>query len=153
MKTRMGVAGVLAGACAGIIMAPSTAVADTPANSIGPGMIQNVQTALCLDGDKSGNIYTKGCSVDNPYQHWRRFNDGRLQSVATGLCLTAVDAESVRGASCGRPQGQTWANTYQWGPSMLLNNYYLNVLDSDAKGNAYMKDPSRGNPYQGWKIL
>ncbi|MFE2721613.1 ricin-type beta-trefoil lectin domain protein [Kitasatospora sp. NPDC059327] len=153
MKTRIGVAGILAAACAGVILSPSAALADTPANSIGPGMIQNVQTALCLDGDHSGNIYTKGCSVDNPYQHWRRFGDGRMQSVATGLCLTAVDAGSVRGTSCGRPEGQQWTNTYQWGSSMLLNNYYLNVLDSDTKGNAYMKDPSKGNPYQGWKLL
>lgn len=149
MKFRNGLIG-------SVLTAAFVAALTVPAAAIDGVALQNEKTGLCLDGDFQGNIYTKGCGSTNPYQHWMLHTgdwhgDVMIQSTKTGRCL-AAKGSSVIGAVCNaQDRSQQWANTWvRDGVYAMVNESSGTALDSDYKGNAYVHEYGRDNPYQHW---
>ncbi|MFG2617543.1 RICIN domain-containing protein [Streptomyces sp. NPDC048507] len=150
MKARITTAAALAALGTVLIATPAVANPD-------PGFPQNIrneQTGRCLDSDQAGKVYTNPCTANNPYQQWISVNLGTdyyfsFKNVATGKCLTGVSEDTVRTMSCaeGSYRPQRWG-TFNNGRSNQLWN--ANALDSDDKGNVYLKESTPNNRYQSW---
>ncbi|MFC5183632.1 RICIN domain-containing protein [Actinomadura harenae] len=55
-------------------------------------LLRNVATGRCLDGDRTGSVYTSPCKSDNRYEQWRTSgpdNNKQFYSVGTGRYLRA----------------------------------------------------------------
>ncbi|MFF3272658.1 ricin-type beta-trefoil lectin domain protein [Streptomyces chrestomyceticus] len=106
----------------------------------------------------AGYTYTKTCGRDNSYQHWYRYDSNgaiQLQNRVSGKCLTATSTETVYAKNCDNgDSAQWWTEEYvSGGVVMLISQRNRMALDSDARGNAYLKSPGAGNTYQEWKVL
>ncbi|MFG2617544.1 ricin-type beta-trefoil lectin domain protein [Streptomyces sp. NPDC048507] len=148
MKIRLGVTAALAGVGLTILSATSAHAYDDPFMNV-PSSVVNEQTGRCLDSDTDGNVYTKPCRDGNPYQQWKYTWGNHVENVQTGRCLTAASATAVRTMPC--VQNYTPMN---WGLVRAsgvngLGNFGL-ALDSDTKGQVYLKAPTANNRYQSW---
>ncbi|CAL9329766.1 RICIN domain-containing protein [Streptomyces sp. enrichment culture] len=157
MRSRIGIIGLLAAACVGTAAVPPTYAAD-PVGGI--SIMRNEQTGLCLDSDMNGNVYTKTCTSNNPYQQWspisQKIDDYpgyMIKNNRTGLCLTAVDPGNVRTLPCGTGyMPQNWRRGWFLNSNALATSAWntYTVLDSNSKGNVYLKEEINGNRYQSW---
>ncbi|WP_206506629.1 RICIN domain-containing protein [Streptomyces chrestomyceticus] len=155
-KAKLGIAGVLAAACMSLVAAPSAYAADPILGRA--STVVNQQTGRCLDSDLQGNVYTKSCTVNNPYQQWvprGAATEFRLENVRTGLCLAAISDTEVRALRCApNYYPQTWSFISDGGSNALMNQKISEAvsvaLDSDDKGNAYLKLRTLHNRYQSW---
>ncbi|MFI2238149.1 RICIN domain-containing protein [Streptomyces chrestomyceticus] len=150
------ISGITAAACAGLVLTVACATDAMAAPPI--SQYKNRATDLCLDSDTAGYTYTKSCGRDNSYQHWYRYDSNgaiQLQNRVSGKCLTATSTESVYAKSCNNgDSAQWWTEEYVTdGVVMLINQKNRMALDSDGRGNAYLKSPGSGNTYQEWKSL
>ncbi|GCD32962.1 hypothetical protein OEIGOIKO_00680 [Streptomyces chrestomyceticus JCM 4735] len=89
---------------------------------------------------------------------WRgplRYGAIQLQNRVSGKCLAATSTETVYAKNCDNgDSAQWWTEEYvSGGVVMLINQRNRMALDSDARGNAYLKSPGAGNTYQEWKVL
>ncbi|MEU2514064.1 RICIN domain-containing protein [Streptomyces syringium] len=155
MKKTTGLTGLLALACAAVMAVPAPASAD----GRGAIAIKNSRTQLCLDGNYNGEVYTKGCGWDNPYQHWYLHEGSMgvmLQSSKTGLCVSGKGPGNnglfATHCNSGDPK-QWWEQRSASGNSYTLLNYQnRRALDSNAKGEAYVHPYGSTNPYQQWNM-
>ncbi len=155
-KAKLGIAGALTAACASLVAAPSAHAADPVRDRV--NTVVNQQTGRCLDSDLQGNVYTKSCTADNPYQQWvprGTGNEFRLENVRTGLCLTVISDTEVRALRCAANYyPQQWYFTNYGGSNALMNQKVSEAtsvaLDSDDKGNVYLKLRTLNNRYQSW---
>ena len=125
----------------GTILALTSTVLTVSAQSAAAGQVKNKATGLCLDGDRGGNVYTKGCTSNNGYQHWDFSDKGSniwvFKSNASALCLDSDKAGNVYAKSCKQ------SNPYQrWVFSASDGGTYKNeatglCLDSDNQGKVY----------------
>ncbi|MFJ7209603.1 RICIN domain-containing protein [Streptomyces sp. NPDC098789] len=153
-------AGAAAVMGASVLLVAGTA---TSANAAEIKQYRNAQTGLCLDSDAKGNVYTKGCGADNPYQQWeRKVVDGQimLRNVATRRCLSQETGSltnpsppytsRVATRTCIGWELDRWWELTVDGKTRLINVNADNALDSNAKGNAYLKNYTADNSYQQW---
>ncbi|MFD7664706.1 RICIN domain-containing protein [Streptomyces sp. NPDC059788] len=151
MRVRLGIAGALAAVCASVVLAPSAHAADPIYGGV--QTIVNEQTGRCLDSDVKGYVYTKACTDNNRYQQWHLETEGgdlHIRNVQTGFCLTAVNGEEVRAIPCaGSYRPMSW-EVIKWRGNNIRSRPLVTNLDSDHKGNVYLKSGSLDNRYQSW---
>ncbi|WP_181792845.1 RICIN domain-containing protein [Streptomyces sp. WELS2] len=139
-------------------LAPSAQAAEPVLDRA--NVVVNEQTGRCLDSDTDGNVYTKECRSDNPYQQWVPSDRSgstrvRLRNVQTGLCLTAVNSTSVRTMVCASNgyYPMEWGLVDKSGMQVLENGNSPTipvVLDSDKDGKVYLRPATEHNRYQSW---
>ncbi|WP_158771454.1 RICIN domain-containing protein [Streptomyces sp. NRRL S-340] len=154
MNTHAKLAGALVTAGASILLTVGTAPAAHAAGDV--WQYKNASTKLCLDSDAKGNVYTKACGADNPYQKWQRaVQDGKvlLRNVATRRCLwvnplNLEDKQLETAPACAN--ASLWWELVVDGTYRFVDPFSDKALDSNAKGNAYAKEYGPDNPYQQW---
>jgi Ricin-type beta-trefoil lectin domain len=122
-------------------LAFSSTVLTIFSQSAAAGQVQNKATGACLDGNREGGVYTKGCIPNNGFQHWDFIDRGSkvwvLKSNATGRCLDSNKEGDVYASGCNS------SNPYQrWVFSASDGGTYKNeatgrCLDSDNQGKVY----------------
>ncbi|MEU7019950.1 hypothetical protein ABZ990_04750 [Streptomyces sp. NPDC046203] len=158
MRKRATYTSALIAAGASLLLTMGTAPAAHAAGS-DFWQYKNSKTGLCLDSDAKGNVYTKSCGSDNPYQKWERaIHDGKvlLRNVATRRCLWVnplepADSQLKTDPACAN--GMLWWQLVVDGTYRFVDPYSEKAVDSDAKGNAYAKGYGADNPYQQWNAL
>ncbi|MEU8763911.1 ricin-type beta-trefoil lectin domain protein [Streptomyces sp. NPDC048659] len=156
MTIRKGLGGlaVTAGATALLLTGMTTAAHAAGGPSGGIWRLQNVQTGLCLT-DNTSKVTTSSCSTTSLYQKWdyKRVGDRiQLENQGTGRCLKPTNPFSLylESRPCGIGTNDLWDEYFVSGKLRLVMNG--NALDSDAKGNAYLKQYGDTNPYQQWYL-
>ncbi|MFI6644783.1 RICIN domain-containing protein [Streptomyces sp. NPDC050504] len=157
MRVRRGIIGAVATAGASVLLVTGT---TTSANAAEIKQYRNAQTGLCLDSNANGSVYTKQCGSDNPYQKWeRRYEDGvlRLRNLKTGRCLSKAGGGSkITTQPCVTDGTQQWLEEKANGTTRITGYAFPNgtlvkaAVDSNAKGDAYLKEYGPDNPYQQW---
>ncbi|MFF0747376.1 ricin-type beta-trefoil lectin domain protein [Streptomyces sp. NPDC004111] len=152
MRFTRGFAGAAAVIGTSVLLVTGTA---STANAADVRQYRNVQTGLCLDSSANGSVYTKSCGSTNPFQKWdRTVLNGKikLRNVGTGRCLTIEDAwtEGLVTEPCDRndPEQLWWELSIGGKFRMIDDRNY--AVDSNTKGNAYLKTYGESNPYQQW---
>ncbi|CAL9329817.1 RICIN domain-containing protein [Streptomyces sp. enrichment culture] len=153
MRFRTGLTGVAAAVCTTVAMAPSAYAADPIFDY--KNAVVNEQTGRCLDSNSTGEVYTSPCGKANPYQQWIPSWDGayawQLKNVQTQMCLGGVSEAAVRTMPCTKMYGPLqWKLRTDRATNALVNQAWPNVLDSNSKGNVYLKAASDSNRYQSW---
>ncbi|GGZ52340.1 RICIN domain-containing protein [Streptomyces subrutilus] len=158
MRTGLGGLAAAVGATALLITGTSTTAHAAGGPSGGVWRLQNAQTGLCLTGTGSGatRIFTSACSSSNARQHWaysRVGNKVRLENTGTGRCLKPTNAfsQELTSAPCGIDDNDLWGEEFIASKVRLISGGG-NAVDSDAKGNAYLKQYGPDNPYQQWYL-
>ncbi len=136
----------------GTTLAFSSTVLTVSAQSI-KGTVQSQTTGRCLDGNRDGKIYTRGCEGNNAYQQWDIGKNGSnwvFKSQGTALCLDSGNDAKVYANNCKSD------NPYQrWEFSSGDGGTYKNektglCLDSDNKGNVYALGCAKHRTGQRW---
>ncbi|MEU8762210.1 RICIN domain-containing protein [Streptomyces sp. NPDC048659] len=154
IRNTLGGLAATAGATALLLAGMTTTAHAAGGPSGGIWRLQNVQTGLCLT-DNVSSVTTSSCSTTSAYQKWdykRVSGKIQLQNQGTGRCLRPQNIFSLflETRPCGIDGNDLWDEYFISGKLRLVISG--NALDSDAKGNAYLKQYGDTNPYQQWYL-
>jgi Ricin-type beta-trefoil lectin domain len=156
------------------IIAFSSTVLTVSAQSASALSLQSAVTGLCLDSEQAklvgikvaqGNVYTKPCKGNNPYQKWDLSQSGSsiiLKHFKTGFCLTHGSVQHASSSyglitkPCDGRAEQKWNFTSNRTPNdHRSDGTYKNeatglCLDSNQNGQVYTMGCENRRTGQNW---
>jgi hypothetical protein len=116
---------------------------------------RDYQTALCLDSNYAGAVYTNPCYAGgDTYQNWEFYSGtyaGNYQDQQTGLCLDSNYAGAVYTDACDSDDTyQNWTLGGE-GPGETIQDYQTGLcLDSNSAEAVYTYACNWNDTYQNW---